>query len=68
MSPEKIREEYQALATKVGDLYFVIESAKAQLKALEDQMAQYHAQRNALQQAFTAAPAAPTAEAPPAEA
>lgn len=60
-SRDQIKAVYTKLAAETGDLYFILENARAHVASLEARMASLKEQRAALQKAFDGAPAAPEA-------
>lgn len=66
MTKEEIQQKYQVLSAQVGDLYFVLSQKRAELQALEKQMAEYHKEHAALNKAFQSLqePVAPPATPP----
>lgn len=54
ITKDEIQKQYTALATKVGDLYFVISHKEAELAECRKLMAQYHDERQGLQKALSA--------------
>lgn len=58
MTKADIEQQYQALSSKVGDLYFKVTSLQDQLRQAETQMKTYHDQRDAIQAAYMKAQAA----------